>query len=94
LAVYASGQLERSHRTADRDAIKAGKAPARLADAWSGRYRYGVSGSIVRFVDQRYGRDIIKKLLAVVSNEQALQLLKTTEGEFLDNWKSRVSVQP
>jgi hypothetical protein len=37
LAVYVSGQLERSHRTAARDAIKAGKAPTRFADAWSGR---------------------------------------------------------
>src|SRR6516162_1283393 len=41
LAVYASGQLARSHRTAARDALNSGKAPTRLADAWSGKYRYG-----------------------------------------------------
>ena len=34
LAVYVSGQLKRSHRTAARDALKTGKAPTRLADAW------------------------------------------------------------
>ena len=94
LAVYVSGQLERSHRTAARDALKAGKAPTRLADAWSGRYRYGVSGSMVEFVDQRYGREVVKKLLPVVSNEEALKLLNTTEGEFLEAWKRRVSAQP
>jgi hypothetical protein len=93
LAVYVSGQLESSHRTAARDALKAGKAPTRLADAWSGRFRYGVSGSMVAFVDKRYGRGVVKKLLAVVSNEEALKLLKTTEGEFLEAWKAYVRTQ-
>jgi hypothetical protein len=94
LAAYASGQLERSHRNAAHDALKAGKAPTRLADAWSGRYRYGVSGSMVEFVDKRYGRDFVKKLLAVVSNDEALKLLKTTESELLQAWKASVSAQP
>jgi hypothetical protein len=93
VAVYVSGQLERSHRTAAHDALKAGKVPTRLADAWSGRYRYGVSGSMVEFVDKRYGRDVLKKLLTVVSNEEALKLLKTTEGEFLEAWKAYVRAQ-
>jgi hypothetical protein len=94
LAVYVSGQLERSHRNAASDALKAGRAPTRLADAWSGRYRYGVSGSMVEFVDKRYGRETVKKLLAVVSNEEALKALKLTEGEFLEAWKSSVSARP
>jgi hypothetical protein len=94
LAVYVSGQLERSHRTAARDALKTGKAPARLAAAWSGPYRYGVSGSIVEFVDKRYGRDVVRKLLAIENNEEALRLLNTTEGEFLKAWKARVTAQP
>lgn len=94
LAVLVSGQLERSHRTAAREAIKAGKAPTRLADAWSGRYRYGVSGSMVEFVDKRYGRDVLKKLLAVVTNAEALKLLNTTEGEFIAAWKAHIAAQP
>src|SRR5262249_37261374 len=93
LAVLVSGQLERSHRTAAREALQAVKAPTRLADAWSGRYRYGVSGSMVEFVDNRYGRDAIKKLLKVVSNEDAMKLLKTTEREFLEAWKEHVRTQ-
>jgi len=93
LAVYVSGQLERSHRTAARDALQAEKGPARLAEAWSGRYRYGVCGSMVQFVDQRYGRDVIKKLLKVVNNAEALKLLETTEGEFLEAWKAHVHTQ-
>jgi len=90
LAVYVSGQLEGSHRTAATSAIEAGKAPTRLADAWSGRYRYGVSGSMVEFVDKHYGRDMVRRLLAVVSNEDALKDLELTEDEFIENWKASV----
>jgi hypothetical protein len=93
LAVYVSGQLERSHRAAAHEALKAGKAPLRLADAWSGRYRYGVCGSMVEFVDKRYGRDVIKKLLGIVSNDEALKLLGISEGEFLEAWKAWVRIQ-
>jgi hypothetical protein len=94
LAVYVSGQLEGAHRTAAKEALKAGKAPTRLADAWSGRYRYGVSGSMAEFVDERYGRDIVKKLLAVVNNQDAMKLLNTTETQFLEAWKAHASPQP
>jgi hypothetical protein len=93
LAVYVSGQLEASHRTDAREAIKAGKAPAKLADAWSGRYRYGVCGSMVEFVDKRYGRNVTKELLVVVSNEEALKRLGMTESEFLEAWKASVQAQ-
>jgi hypothetical protein len=93
LAVLVSGQLEHSHRSAAADALKAGKAPARLADAWSGRYRYGVSGSMVEFVDKRFGRDVIRKLLTAQTNEEALKILNTTEAQFLENWKADVAAR-
>jgi hypothetical protein len=90
LAVYVSGQLERSHRADAREALKAGKGPTRLADAWSGRYRYGVSGSLVEFIDNRYGREMVRKLLPVVSNDEAMKQLNITEVEFLAAWRAHV----
>lgn len=90
LAVHVSGQLERAHRHAARDAVKAGKAPTRLADAWSGRYRYGVSGSMVAFIEQRHGRAMLVKLLPAVTTTEALRLLNTSEAQFLADWKLHV----
>ena len=52
LAVYVAGQLDRGRLSNPAEAIAAGAAPASLADAWSGRYRYGVSGSMVQYIDQ------------------------------------------
>ena len=46
---------------------------------------------MVEFVDQHYGLEMICKLLGVVSNEEALKLLNTTEAEFLAAWKNFVS---
>lgn len=86
LAVYVSGQLDHDHRDAAKDAIQKGHAPKTLAQAWSGRYRYGVCGSMVRYIDQTQGRQTLQQLLAVVKPEQALKLLNTTEEQFLAGW--------
>jgi Peptidase of plants and bacteria len=90
LATYVSGQLSHEHRGAAAEAIQAGKGPVRLADAWSGRYRYGVCGSMVEFVDQRWGRETIANLLAVTKPEIALKLLGVTEAQFLEDWQKFV----
>ncbi len=88
LAVFVSGQLERSHRNAAKEAIDAGKAPTELANVWSGRYRYGVSGSLVEFVATKYGKAKLIELLGATSNAQALQCLGTSEAELLADWKT------
>ncbi len=94
LAVYVSGQLDREHRGAAQEAIRAGKEPHQLANAWSGRYRYAVCGSMVEFVDRRWGRDVVWKLLAVTKPEAALRVLGVTEAEFLKDWHGFVTTQP
>jgi Collagenase len=90
LATYVSGQLSHEHRGAAIKAIQADKAPRRLADAWSGQYRYGVCGSMVEFVDQRWGRETIWKLLSVTKPDVALKLLGVTEEQFLEDWQKSV----
>lgn len=90
LAVYVSGQLDHSHRQAANEAIRLGKAPTALATAWSGKYRYGVCGSLVRYVDQTWGRDKLKQLLSTTRPEDALKLLGTTEAALLAGWKKSV----
>jgi hypothetical protein len=91
LAVLVSGQLENAHRTGASEAIKAGRAPKSLADAWSGRYRYAVCGSMVQFVEARFGRALVNQLLSVTSTAEALKLLNTSEQDFLEAWKAHVS---
>lgn len=91
LAVVVAGQLDRGRMSDPREAVRAGAVPARLADAWSGRYRYGVSGSLVRYIDATWGRDAVRDLLAVTTQAQLLARIGVTEQELLDRWKAWVA---
>lgn len=86
LATYVSGQLEARHSDSAAEAIADGETPSRLRDAWSGPHRYGVAGSMVAFVDEVWGRSMLRSLLSVTSEAELLSSLDVTEEEFLDAW--------
>ena len=90
LAVYASGQLENKKLASPLEAVTQGKAPTELENAWSGKYRYGVSGSIVQYIDVRYGRKKILQMLKGGTEAELLAKLKISEKELLENWQSFV----
>jgi hypothetical protein len=90
LAVHVAGQLDRGRLAEPAEAIRTGAAPARLVDAWSGTYRYGVSGSIVAFIEAVRGRETIVRLLAVTDQEGLLREVGMTEEELLAGWRRRV----
>ncbi|MFO7894181.1 MAG: hypothetical protein R6U63_10615 [Longimicrobiales bacterium] len=90
LATYASGQLESRHAARAAQAIAAGEAPDRLADAWNGPYRYGVAGSMVAFIDDAWGRDTLRSLLTATSQREILGALGVDEAAFLERWRAWV----
>lgn len=90
LATFASGQLEREHRGAARDALANGQGPEALADAWTGRYRYGVCGSLVEHLDRRVGREALIEMLGATTLDEILELAGTSEGELLEEWRASV----
>jgi len=90
LATYVSGQLEHGRGGLVKSELEAGRGPKDLASAWSGRARYGVSGSMVKFVDSKFGRKSILDLLSVTTNADAMRSLKTNESAFLAAWQSWV----
>lgn len=91
LAVYVSGQLEDQHLASAREAVETGKTPRELKTAWSGKYRYGVSGSLVRYIAAKYGRKKIIDMLAATSEKQIMDTIGLTEKELLANWQRAVS---
>lgn len=87
LATYVSGQLETSHAGRAAEAIAAGAAPARLADAWTGPYRYAVAGSLVAYVDEHWGRETLRSALEVTTGDELLALLGVSEAGLLRDWE-------
>lgn len=87
VAVLASGQLEDDSMATASEAVTKGVAPKELAKAWSGKYRYGVSGSLVRFVDRRVGRRTLSRMLADTTQAQLLAHTGLSEAELLERWQ-------
>lgn len=90
VAVLASGQLD-ARRGDAMEAMRAGALPTQLASVWSGRFRYGLAGSLVEYVDRTYGRAMVRRLLAATTQRQALDMLGVTEHQLLESWKSSLS---
>src|SRR5262249_22780751 len=90
LAVYVSGQLADKHLATAKEAVSEGKEPKQLERAWSGRYRYGVCGSIVQDIAATYGRKQLDPMLKGTSETELLKMLGATEPELLARWREFV----
>ena len=87
LATFASGQLSDGRLTRAREALEKGQGPARLADAWTGPNRYGFAGSLVAYVDGKWGRKTTVELLRETTPAGLLGRLGVGEAELLDGWR-------
>lgn len=94
LATYVSGQLFAGYLANPREAIEKGSAPKQLEKAWSGTYCYGVSGSLVHFIDNCFGRKRISKALAATSEDSLLHIFGVTEAGLLRDWQEFVLHHP
>ncbi len=87
LADYASGQLTDGKIAQVKEQIRLGNTPTLLANFWKGRFRYQQSGSLIRFIDKKYGREKLKELLSLTNLIDVMKTLKTTETELIEDWK-------
>jgi len=90
LATYASGQCDTSGIAAIKKMIAADKVPASLDKFWTGPMKYGLSGSVVLYIDHTYGRNKLKELLRFNTLNQILEALGTTETDLIRSWKSYI----
>lgn len=87
LATYASGQCDSSIINRVKKAIAENKIPNSLDDFWTGSLKYGLSGSVVKYIDYKYGREQLKKLLPFNKKTVLLLALNTTEIDLITDWK-------
>ncbi len=91
LAVYGSGQLTKDRVEHMHTAVVAGEIPHALSKIWTGPNRYGFAGSLVRYVDQEWGRPTIVRLLKARSSAEALTILGTDENVLLAGWQASLT---
>ncbi len=88
LATYASGQCDAIRIAEIKKAISDKLIPGGLDNFWTGNLKYGLSGSVVMYIDHHYGRAKLKALLPFNKKSEVLKSLKTTETELLNGWKN------
>lgn len=90
LATYASGQCDSIRISDVKTAIENNNIPQNLDEFWTGRLRYGLSGTVVMFIDYKYGRTKLKEILFLQNKTNIMLTLNTTETELLREWKNYV----
>jgi hypothetical protein len=87
VAVWASGQMDEKRWVQAREAVEAGRAPARLEEAWSGSARYAVCGSMAAYLGERVGREGVLGMMEKGSTGEVLEVAGMGEEEFLKSWE-------
>jgi len=87
VATYVSGQLDGRRLQRIKQLIQNNNTPATLDEFWKGQEKYGLSGSIVAFIDNKYGREKLFALLKQTNKQDALKLLGLPEEQLLKSWR-------
>jgi hypothetical protein len=87
LAVYVSGQCDSTRITQVKKAISEIQVPETLEDFWTGNLRYGLSGTVVMYLDNQFGREKLVSLLKYNHIGELLVSLGTDESEIMDGWE-------
>lgn len=87
LATYASGQCDSVRISEVQKALSENKIPDTLDNFWTGNLKYGLSGTVVMYLDNKYGREKMIGLLKFNNIEDVLRSLGVTESEIMNGWK-------
>ena len=88
LATYASGQCDLPWLETINEAIGRNEIPGTLDSFWTGKFRYGLSGSVVMYLDHNYGRNKIKELMALTKRSEIYSNLGVDEAGLLAGWRN------
>ncbi|HET9434064.1 MAG TPA: hypothetical protein VFO37_09935 [Chitinophagaceae bacterium] len=92
LATYVSGQLVEKRLQRVKQLIKENKTPSTLDNFWKGQERYGLSGSMVNYIDKTFGRGKLFALLKFTNKKDALEFLGLSEEQLIKNWRDSLTL--
>lgn len=90
LAVYASGQLDTERISRVIDFLNSENSTQHLNEIWSGENRYGLAGSMIAYIDFKYGRKVLIDLLQETKAKDILSILEISEKDLITQWKQYV----
>ena len=90
-ATYISGQLDEKRLQRVKQSMKENKTPSTLDNFWKGQEKYGLSGSMVNYIDKIFGRETLFALLKFTNKQEALKFLGLSEEQLIKNWKDSLA---
>ncbi len=87
LATYASGQCDTVRMNEVKKAVAGNRIPKTLDHFWTGKLKYGLSGSVVKYIDETYGRKKLASLLKFNKKAEILKEITCSEEELLEKWR-------
>jgi hypothetical protein len=87
LAAYASGQCDTARIADVVKAIKASAVPSSVDQFWTGNLKYGLSGTLVMYIDKKYGRDKLNQLIPYNRGQKIFEALAISEPQLRSGWK-------
>ncbi len=91
LATYVSGQLDEKRLQRVKQLSKENNTPSILENFWKGQEKYGLSGSMVNYIDKTFGRTKLFALLKFTNKQDALKFLGLSEEQLIKNWKASLT---
>ena len=92
LATYVSGQLDEKRLQRIKQLIYENKTPSTLDNFWKGQEKYGLSGSMVSYIDKTFGRQKLFALLKFTTKQDALKFLGLSEEQLIKNWRESLAL--
>lgn len=92
MATYISGQLDEKRLQRINQLIKENETPSTLDNFWKGQEKYGLSGSMVAYIDKTFGRPKLFALLKFTNKKDALKFLGLSEEQLIKNWKDSLAL--
>lgn len=87
LATYASGQYDEKRKSDLLKHYENNALPNSLDNFWKGKMKYGLSGSMIAFIDKKYGRKKLIDLCRLEKKADVLKSLNTNEEILIKEWK-------
>lgn len=90
LATFVSGQCDADRIASVKKAILDNKTPNSLNEFWTGNLKYGLSGTMVMYLNEKYGYNTLSHLLEYNDVKEIFASLNITESEILQGWKDYI----
>jgi len=90
LATFVSGQYDEKRIQQVKNLISQNKEPNQLKNFWTGKERYALAGSMIAFINTKYGKEKVFELLSQTDQKEMLKMLNTTEAQLIVSWKKSI----